>query len=246
MARRRCPLTAQQTLRALLGVCLLMTARTVFPDVGLTSSWLWPRAGRFSHPVSPLSLSDAGFRLGRYLELSGSLSLYGLRGLGLEDAGGKPLRLESPPVGPALSVQSSIGVFTVLPIGHLELKAGGGLFGCWIADPPVQTGPIEDYLAGATYEALTVSLSRASSDCWGGGAFFGGSLTWYLKGQIGLALGARYYLGRARLGLSGSYDAYDAEGLPQYQPGLPLPAALTAARVDLNALELLLGVRLRL
>jgi hypothetical protein len=187
--------------------------------------------------------------VGRYLELSGSLALYGLCGLGLEDPEGEPLALSSPAVGPALSTLGTVGAFLLLPAGHLELRAGGGLFGCWIADPPLERGAIEAYLATATpaveYEALTATLSRASSGCWGGGAFVGGGLTWFIKGQLGLSVGAQYYFGGARLGLSGSYDAYDAD-TDAYSAALPLPAELTDARIDLDGLELLLGVRLRL
>jgi hypothetical protein len=141
------------------------------------------------------------------------------------------------------------GAFAVVPIGHLQLKAGGGLFGCWLADPPLDAGPIEAYLAAATpggeYEAVTATLSRPSG-CWGSGVFFGGSLTWFLKGQIGLSVGAQYYIGGARLGLTGSYDAWDADLVLPELTGGPLPKELREARIDLNGLELLLGVSLRL
>lgn len=228
----------------------LLAAAAPAGSLGLTASCLFPRGGRFSHPVSPLSLRELDFRVGRHLELSGDLSLYSLRGLGLEDPEGRRIELDSPPVGPALSVLGCAGAFLVLPVGEMEITAGGGLFGCWLPQVPLQADPIEAYLAaptsGDTYEALSAAVSTERAASWGGGAFLGGGLTWLLKGQIALGLEVRYYFGSARLGLTGSYDAYDADAALPVLDGAPLPAALRQARIDLNALELLLGVSLRL
>ena len=218
--------------------------------VGLTFCYFIPRDGWFSHPVSPLSLRDVGFTLGRYFGLAGSLSFYTFAGMGLTDAEGTPLALGGPAVGPFSSILGSLVGKLILPIKikdmvRIEIVGRGGVFGCFNLDPPLITRTLEDYLAGSEYEALTATLT--SDGRWGWGYVFGGSATYFLTSQLGVSLGALYYLGGAELELSGSYAAYDADlGAGGYVDEAPLPAVLRGARLDFSGLELQIGVSFQL
>jgi hypothetical protein len=132
-----------------------------------------------------------------------------------------------------------------VPIRKLELEASGGIFGCYNFDPPLMTGTLDRYLAtadGSTYEAVSSSVSTGGRWAWGW--VFGGKVTYFVKGQIGFAAGANYYLGGGKLRLSGSYDAYGASG--QLADDASLPANLQTARLDYTGLEIILGVEIEL
>lgn len=232
----------------LIATLLALLSAATAGGIGISFSYLIPRNGLFSHPVSPLSLRDIGFQLGRYFGLSGSLSLYSFAGMGLKDAGNQPIDTGGPAVGPFTSVLGSAVAKLILPMGNLELVGLGGLFGAFNINPPLMTGTLDRYLAGATsgvtYEAVTSRLTYNGR--WGWGYLFGGSATYYLKGQFGLSLGALYYLGGADLKLAGTYDAYDADEGYGARLGQPLPAALRGARIDFTGLEILIGLSMRI
>ena len=229
-------------------LCFLMFAVLAGHTVGVSFSYLLPRNGWFSHPVPPLSLRNIDLSFGRYLGVGGSVSLYNIRGMGIKDSDDNPIDMTDPLVGPFLSVLGSAVAKVFLPIRDLELQVSGGLFGCYNIDPPLMTGSLDRYLAtatsGVTYEAVTSTVSSAGR--WGWGFVFGGSTTYYIKGQIGISVGANYYIGGADLKLSGSYDAYDEESPGTPLDNEPLPDTLKNARLDFTGLEIVLGVDVKL
>ncbi|UCF96481.1 MAG: hypothetical protein JSV89_15045 [Spirochaetaceae bacterium] len=230
---------------AIIALLFLLAAVLSIQGIGVSVSYFLPRNGMFSHPVTPLSLRDIEFDIGRFLGVGGSLSLYSMRGMGITDAEGNPIASDGPLVGPFLSVLSSAVAKLKLPIPPLEFEASGGVFGCYNIDPPLMTGNLDRYLAsatGTTYEAVTSTISLDGR--WGWGWVFGGSATYFLKGQFGISVGANYYLGGGNLELSGSYDAYDDGS--GWVTGQDIPAILKTARLDFSGLEIILGVELEL
>ncbi len=232
------------------GLLLLFLMFAVFAGqaIGASFSFFLPRNGWFSHPVPPLSLRNIDLNFGRYLGVGGSVSLYSMRGMAVKDSDGNPIDMTDPLVGPFLSVLGSAVVKVFLPIRNLELQVSSGLFGCYNIDPPLMTGSLDRYLAtatsGVTYEAVTSTASSAGR--WGWGFVFGGSATYFIKGQIGISLGANYYIGGADLKLSGSYDAYDEQSPGAPLDNEPLPDTLKNARIDITGLEIVVGVDFRL
>jgi len=232
----------------ILALSLLLLLLTVFTaqGLGVSFSYFLPRNGIFSHPVPPLSVRDVGIDIGNYLGIAGSLSLYSIRGMGIKDSGGEPIDTGGSLVGPFLSVLGSITGKIRVPVNNWEIEAGGGIFGCYNIDPPLVTGTLDRYLAAATpadsYEAVSSSVSSAGRWAWGW--VFGGKATYFVMGQLGIAVGANYYLGGGDLNMSGSYDAYDA-GI-QVLDNEPLPINLQNARLDYSGLEIVLGVEIAL
>jgi hypothetical protein len=224
---------------------LLLTVLTA-QGIGVSFSYFLPRNGMFSHPVPPLSLRDIGVDIGRYLGVAGSLSLYSMRGMGIKDSSGTPIDTDGPIVGPFLSVLSSAVGKVTLPIQKLKIEASGGIFGCYNIDPPLMTGTLDRYLVSATpptiYEAVSSSISAGGNWAWGW--VFGGKVTYFVKGQIGIAAGANYYLGGGDLKLSGGYVAAEADSTPVTIPDLP--ANLQNAYLDYTGLEIILGIEIEL
>jgi len=214
---------------------------------GLSISYFLPRGGMFSHPVPPLSVHDLGLDFSRYLGTAASLGLYNIRGMGIKDADGSPIESGAPLIGPFVSVLGSVRAMVKIPIRRLKFEAGGGVFGYYNIDPPLMDGNLDRYLATSApptvYESVTSSVSAAGR--WGWGWVFGGRAIYFVKGQIGISLGAKYYLGGSPLRLSGSYDAYD-DDLLGYVTGADLPPELQSARLDYSGVEIILGVELEL
>jgi hypothetical protein len=236
----------RRTRIAVLSVLLLLLAVSAIHGIGVSFSYLLPRNGMFSHPVPPLSVRDIGIDIGSFLGVAGSVSLYSIRGMAVKDDAGKPIDTGGPLVGPFLSVLSSAVGKVRVPLKPVELEVSGGIFGCYNIDPPLMTGTLDRYLAtadGNTYDTVTSSVSAGGRWAWGW--VFGGKITYFVKGQLGIVLGANYYLGGGDLGLSGSYDGYDA-GLGTYDSGQTLPANLRDARLDYSGLEIILGVDIEL
>lgn len=235
----------RRTRIAVFSLLLLLLAVFTVQGVGVSFSYLLPRNGMFSHPVPPLSFRDIGIDIGSFLGVAGSVSLYSIRGMAVKDAGGKPIDTDGPLVGPFLSVLSSVAGKARVPLGPVELEASGGIFGCFNIDPPLMTGTLDRYLAtadGNTYDTVTSSIGAGGRWAWGW--VFGGKITYFVKGQLGIAVGANYYLGGGDLELSGDYVGYDdAVG---YDTGQGLPATLQDARLDYSGLEIILGVELEL
>ena len=235
----------RRTRIAVFSLLLLLLAVFTVEGIGVSFSYLLPRNGMFSHPVPPLSLRDIGIDIGSFFGVAGSVSLYSIRGMAIQDAAGKPIDTDGPLVGPFLSVLSSVVGKVIVPLGPVELEASGGIFGCFNIDPPLMTGTLDRYLAtadGNTYDTVTSSISPDGRWAWGW--VFGGKITYFIKGQLGIAVGANYYLGGGDLELSGDYDGYE-DGVG-YDTGQSLPAILQDARLDYSGLEIILGVEIKL
>jgi hypothetical protein len=235
----------QRTRIVVLSVLLLLFAVSTVQGIGVSFSYLLPRGGMFSNPVPPLSLRDVGIDVGSFLGIAGSVSLYSIRGMAVKDAAGKPIDTDGPLVGPFLSVLGSAVGKVRVPLKPVELEVSGGVFGCYNIDPPLMTGTLDRYLATADGNAFdTVTSSVSAGGRWAWGWVFGGKITYFVKGQLGLTAGANYYLGGGDLKLSGDYDGYE-DGVG-YDPGKGLPAGLQDARLDYSGLELILGVEIEL
>jgi hypothetical protein len=155
---------------AILFLLFLLLAALSAGAIGVSFSYLFPRNGIFSHPVTPLSLRDIGVDIGRYLGAAASLSLYSIRGMGIKDADGDPIDTGGPLVGPFLSVLGSAVAKVKVPIRPVEIEISGGVFGCCNIDPPLRTGTLDRYLATATstaYDAVSSRVSTAGRWGWG-------------------------------------------------------------------------------
>jgi hypothetical protein len=205
--------------------------------VDVSSSLFWPRNGYLSYPVAPLSFRNIGVSFGDYLGVSGSLSLYSIRGLGLRDADNKVIDTDDPVVGPMHSLVLPFFLQVTLPVKKTEITLKGGVFGFFNFGMNLMLGNLDRYILD-TDPAGPVAATSDLSD-YGGrlgfGYVFGGDVTWYFTDNVGLVLGALYYLGKTKMNFEGNYDSDVALNVP-------LPSEIREARLDFSGLELILGV----
>jgi hypothetical protein len=210
-------------------------------SVGVTSSIFLPRNGYLSYPVAPLSFRNIGVSFGDYLGLSGSLSLYSIRGLGLRDADNQVIDTDEPVVGPMHSLLVPLFLEVRLPVKATELTLKGGIFGFYNFGMHLMLGSLDRYILANDPPAITAVTTDI--DDYGGrlgfGYVFGADLTWYFMDNVGLVLGALYYLGKARMDFSGTYDTAGTQDVA-------LPTEISEARLDFSGLELILGVSYKL
>ncbi len=209
--------------------------------VGVSSSIFLPRNGYLSYPVAPLSLRDIDVSFGNYLGLSASLSLYSIRGLGLRDADNQVIDTDEPVVGPMHSLLVPLFLQVNLPVKATELTLKGGIFGFYNFGMHLMLGNLDRYILANDPPAVTAVTTDI--DDYGGrlgfGYVFGADVTWYFMDNVGLVLGALYYLGKAKMDFSGTYDTAGTQDVP-------LPAEISEARLDFSGLELILGVSYKL
>jgi hypothetical protein len=204
------------------------------PAIGVSTAVFIPRNGSLSHPVSPLSIRDLGFTIGKYVGLSGSISLYNINGMGLAAADRSAIAILGP-AGPFYTGLGSIALKAIIPLGPVILEPAGGVFGYYLINPALQGSAIDSYIA-QTSGHVTVDSSFAVDRRWGWGYQLGGTLTVKINDQIGIQAGALYYSGSSALNLSGFYRA---DGL---SAELAVPDYLQGALLDFTGLEIILGV----
>jgi hypothetical protein len=207
--------------------------------VGVSSSLFLPRNGYLSYPVAPLSIRNIGVDFGDYLGVSGSLSLYSIRGLGLRDADNNVIDTGDPVIGPMHSLVVPVFLQATLPAGKTEITFKGGIFGFFNFGMHLMLGNLDRYIL--TENPALLAANTDISD-YGGrlgfGYVFGADLTWYFMENVGLVLGALYYLGKTKMDFEGTYDSDLG--------GAALPAEISAARLDFSGLELILGISYKL
>jgi hypothetical protein len=228
-----------KTQRTVLVLALLALCAAQGWGVGVSSSLFWPRNGYLSYPVAPLSFRNIGVGFGDYLGLSGSLSLYSIRGLGLRDADNNVIDTNDPVVGPMHSLVVPLFLQVTLPVQKTEVAIKGGVFGFYNFGMHLMLGNLDRYILA---ENPTLQVVNTDISDYGGrlgfGWVFGGDVTWYFMENVGLVLGALYYLGKAKMDFDGTYDSDLG--------GAALPGEISAARLDFSGLELILGISYKL
>ncbi|MCI0480902.1 MAG: hypothetical protein L0213_04865 [Candidatus Dadabacteria bacterium] len=212
---------------------LLSISGSVY-GIGVNVAAFLPAHGSLSHPVSPLSFRDVGFTLGKYVGISGAISLYNINGMGLRDPDSGPVLMKAPAVGPFYAPLGSIMVKAILPVWRIMFEPAGGVFGYYLINPALRSGVIDSYIAGKSgFETVDSSFSIANH--WGWGFVGGGSISVSITAKIGIHLGAYYYLGSSPLDLEGSFRA-DGSDIQ-----LPVPSYFTDLLLDFTGIEFVVG-----
>ena len=220
--------------RCLLAVALLGIGSASASGIGISLSYLFPRDGTFSTPVSPLSVRDIGVTFGQYVGVSAGLSLYSMHGLALRS--GDDLAVVYPNViGPVYTGVASLAAKVIAPLGPVRLTASVGGFGAYLIDMHTIDGGF-DKLVREEEEVTAVTTDFTIDGSWGFGWVFGGSVLVEITEEFGILLGANYYLGGAPVTITGSYSG-DASGASP-------PPYLDDVSIDLSGLEISIGAEL--
>ena len=115
-----------------------------------------------------------------------------------------------------------------------EFRIRGGLFGFWNFSTKINYGNFDRAIR--EYENWTVAnsdLNFKNNPGWG--YQFGAEAVIYLNRQFGVTIGANYYIGDAKLDMTGTYTG-GTDGALETKD-----ANFTDARVDFTGFELVLG-----
>lgn len=193
-------------MKKVIGLLAMMTLMFNAKPVGVSMSYYFPTGGYFASPVAPLAIKDLGLKFGKYVQLSGSFVLYNIGGMRGDGFG---FHVPKPILGSFLSFNTSANLAILFPYGNFEWKAYGGP----MAFKNFSTKVLESNLESAMIDAgmyETVNTRSNITNKWGSGFQVGGKITYFLKKDLGISISGTYVKGRSDLGLSGSYDAYDA------------------------------------
>lgn len=220
--------------RTLIAAALLGSAAASASGIGISLSYLFPRDGIFSTPVSPLSVRDIGVTFGEFVGVSAGLSLYSMHGLALRTTD-DPATVYPNVIGPLYTAVGSLAAKAILPLGPVRLTANGGVFAAYLIDMHTLDGGFDKLVREA--ESVTAVATDFTLDGrWGFGWVFGGSVLVEITDQFGVLLGANYYLGGAPVTITGSYSG-DASGATP-------PSYLDNVSIDLSGLEISIGAEL--
>ncbi|MEQ9300466.1 MAG: hypothetical protein RIF33_17970 [Cyclobacteriaceae bacterium] len=226
-------------LKFILTITAIIAVETFSPyrvqSQGISFSYLIPKNGYVSAPVSPFSIRGVGFQVVDYTRVESGFSLYSMSGLAMD---GLPFRSDRPLTGPhfALLVPAEL-VFSV-GVGRLGISVMGGGFGHWHINPRINYGEMDR--AVAAWESWSVANADMGMEVkLGWGWLAGGGLEYQVNDQFSLTAEAHYLQGFADAPMQGIYTG----GPDEDGNVVVVPADFPDARIVVEGVELSLGVR---
>ena len=178
---------------------------------GLSFSYLIPKNGYLSAPVSPFSIRGLG--IGEIIGIETGATLYNVPGLGMEDL---TFQSDEPLVGPHFAILVPADIFVKIPTGSLTTKLFAGGFGWWNINTRPNSGNIDRALRA--YEGWEVLNGDWSiDDKLGFGWLAGIEFQLALSDQLTLTAEGSYLKGMSKSNISGSYTGGSSGGLTTKQ-----------------------------
>lgn len=192
-------MTTPTTMRILTSILLLSITYLGTQAQGISFSYLIPKNGYLSAPVSPFSIRGLG--IGNIVGIETGASLYNVPGLGMKDL---DFQASEPLVGPHFAILVPADVFVKIPTGPLITKLFAGGFGWWNINTRPNSGNIDRALR--TYEEWEVLNGNWTiDDRIGYGWLAGIEFQLALSDQLTLTTEASYLNGSSKTNISGSY-----------------------------------------
>ncbi|WP_421878216.1 hypothetical protein [Marinoscillum sp.] len=167
---------------------------------GISFSYLIPKNGYLSAPVSPFSVRGIG--IGTNVGIETGASLYNVPGLAMDELS---FTSDKPLVGPHFAFLVPGDVFIKLPMNKVIIKLFGGGFGWWNINTRPNSGNIDRALR--SYEGWDVLNGDWSvDDQLGFGWLTGMELQLELSDQLTFTTEAAYLKGGSKTTLSGTYS----------------------------------------
>lgn len=187
-------------------VCVLV--QTQGQNIGFGFSYLFPRGGSFSAPVSPISLRGVGFRLGPVMLESGII-WYRISGLGVQ---GLPFNYDEPITEPFNSF--ILPLTAGIEIGGKDLSFVPRI-GAFYAINTLYNPREGSFSRGferinPRYELVWTDTRLEQNNTFG--LLTGIEAVLRVSDKIKIKLGTNYYLGASALNPSGSYTALLKDG----------------------------------
>ncbi len=201
---------------------------------GLSFSYLLPKNGYLSAPVSPLSIRGVGYYYGAVgVETGGSV--YAMAGLGME---GLPFEAAVPLTGPHFSMLVPVELAFKLDTKIVTWKIKGGAAGIWHVNPRLNLGNFDRALR--TYEGWQVANADMDISAKPGlGWIAGTGFEWHVARDFSISTDVSYLRVTSKANLTGSYTGGNTGALETRVADFP------DALINLEGLEISLGVTLR-
>lgn len=177
---------------------MLLTGTLTFSQ-GVSFSYLIPKNGYLSAPVSPFSLR--GLAIGEKIGLQTGITLYSIPGLGMEAL---PFNSDKPMVGPHFATLIPGQLFFTIPIKSFQFKFLAGGFLWWNINPRLNEGNLDrGYRDFEGAESLNTDFELTNK--LGKGITGGLEITYAYSRELSLTAQASYLKGTAVAPLKGSY-----------------------------------------
>lgn len=217
----------------LIVVSILFSTHIKSQDFGISASFFIPKNGYFSAPISPLSIRGVSLvNLGLFsVDIGGSL--YYMSGMSITNV---PIDTRKPMVGPFFNLMVPLEAVISLGNKNTSFLIKGGGFAFYNLGTKLNYGNIDR--AMIDYFSLEIANSNLTfENNIGYGYEFGLELIQYINRQIGITLGANYYIGGAKLNMRGTVKGVDVNGLVTNSP-----IDFSDAKLDYTGLEISLGL----
>ena len=167
---------------------------------GVSFSYLIPKNGYITAPISPFSIRGIG--VGEVLGIETGFSLYNIPGLAMENL---PFSYDKPLTGPHFALMIPADIYVKFPIEKMSLKFMIGGFGWWNIGQRINEGNMDR--AWRSFEGWEVlntdfQLKNKLGYGWLGGFEF----QFPFSREVKLSIEANYLRGSSKTMLKGSYS----------------------------------------
>ncbi|MDA0195751.1 MAG: hypothetical protein O2951_12015 [Bacteroidetes bacterium] len=199
---------------------------------GLSFSYLIPKDGYLSAPISPFSIRGIGVDMG-FIGIETGFSLYYMGGLGMK---GLPFDAGKPLTGPHMSLLIPLQLGLIINGKFVSMRLKGGGFGLWHINPRINEGNMDRALRD--YQSWVVLNSDLKMDnSLGGGWIVDTSLEFHVADNFSISTEFSYLKGHTKSSLEGTYTGADNSGSLQ-----TLSASFHDSKISLEGFEVSIGV----
>lgn len=201
---------------------------------GVSASFIIPKNGYFSAPVSPLSVRGLGLSFGMLgIETGGSL--YNMPGLPMS---GLPFESDKPLTGPHWSILVPLQLTLTLDSDAMSVKFLGGGFGMGHIAPQINYGNMDRAIR--EYEGWDVANADLDvENKLGFGWMAGVELAFHVNDKFSITTEVQYLKGDSGAAITGEYAGGDVGGNIQTRT-VDYPDAVTS----LEGVEISVGVKM--
>lgn len=197
---------------------------------GISFSYLIPKNGYLSAPVSPLSIRGVGF--GKVIGAETGFTFYNVPGLSMEEL---PFETDKPLTGPHYGLLIPGELFYKLPLGNLTVKLMAGGFLWWNVGLRINEGNMDRaFRAYKDWEVLNTDFEL--NDKTGAGLMGGIEFEFRLTDKLSITAESQYLRGASQSELTGTYTG--GSSLIETE-SIDIPEA----EIVLEGIELSLGVK---
>ena len=221
--------------RIILFVLLVCSISLQTKSQGLSFSYLIPKDGYLSAPVSPFSIRNVGLDFG-LVGVETGFTLYSIGGLGMS---GFPFETNRALTGPNFSLLVPLQLTLGVDTKFVSWKVKGGGFAIYHIDPRLNEGNLDREIR--EFEGWEVANSDMDlENNLGFGWMAGTSFEFHVSSKFSLTAGVSYLKGHSDAPLSGSYSGAALGDVVE-----TVNTSYPDSQIDLEGIEVSIGVSLK-